>query len=247
MRKLVAALACRAEGSRLYGKPLQNLDIEGQVTILDHMIDLILTIPSIQATVLGISEGSANTPFIDIARRREMDHIVGNPKDVLQRLINCGHKAEGTDIFRVTTESPFFYFEAIDEAWQRHLEHENDVTAINGLPDGSYFEIYTLEALEISHRLGSDKHRSEYCSLYIREHIDDFKAEILTPPQNVRRPDLRFTVDYPEDLVLCRSVYEHLKHKAPRLPLTEIIEFIEKHVELKALVAPYVVTALPWQ
>ena len=28
MRKLVAALACRNKGSRLYGKPLQNLDID---------------------------------------------------------------------------------------------------------------------------------------------------------------------------------------------------------------------------
>ena len=31
MRKLVAALACRINGSRLYGKPLQNLDIEKDI------------------------------------------------------------------------------------------------------------------------------------------------------------------------------------------------------------------------
>ncbi len=28
MRKLVACLACRNEGTRLYGKPLQNLDVK---------------------------------------------------------------------------------------------------------------------------------------------------------------------------------------------------------------------------
>ena len=27
-KKLVAALACRNQGTRLYGKPIQNLDIE---------------------------------------------------------------------------------------------------------------------------------------------------------------------------------------------------------------------------
>ena len=27
-RKLVAAIACRNQGSRLYGKPIQNLDIK---------------------------------------------------------------------------------------------------------------------------------------------------------------------------------------------------------------------------
>ena len=38
MRKLVAALACRINGSRLYGKPLQNLDIEKGISILDNII-----------------------------------------------------------------------------------------------------------------------------------------------------------------------------------------------------------------
>ena len=38
-RKLVAALACRNQGTRLYGKPLQNLDIDKGITILDYMIN----------------------------------------------------------------------------------------------------------------------------------------------------------------------------------------------------------------
>ena len=37
-KKLVAAIACRNNGSRLYGKPLQNLDVSNQVTILDNII-----------------------------------------------------------------------------------------------------------------------------------------------------------------------------------------------------------------
>ena len=47
MRKLVAALACRVTGNRLYGKPLQNLDTKAGITILDHMIDLLQTVSAI--------------------------------------------------------------------------------------------------------------------------------------------------------------------------------------------------------
>ena len=39
MRRLVVALACRNNGSRLYGKPLQNLDIENRKSILKHLIE----------------------------------------------------------------------------------------------------------------------------------------------------------------------------------------------------------------
>ena len=46
MRKLVAAFACRVGGNRLYGKPLQNLDFEQNITVLDQMLDLTETITS---------------------------------------------------------------------------------------------------------------------------------------------------------------------------------------------------------
>ena len=37
-KKLIAAIACRSSGKRLYGKPLQNLDIENDISILDFII-----------------------------------------------------------------------------------------------------------------------------------------------------------------------------------------------------------------
>jgi len=246
MRRLVAALACRNDGSRLYGKPLQNLDLKERATILDHMIRLIQTLPSIEATVLGVAEGAANSSFIEFAQKRGIDYIIGDEKDVLQRLIQCGDKSQATDIFRVTTESPFLYYDIVDTAWRQHLDAGNDVTTVDGLPDGCSFEIFTMESLKRSHELGDVRHRSEYCSLYIREHRSDFKVDVLPIPPQLERLDLRLTVDYPEDLVLCRRVYAHLKHKAPRFPLIEIIEFIDSHPELQALVTPYVVAEKLW-
>ena len=240
MRRLVAALACRAQGSRLYGKPLQHLDVEEHVTILDHMIRLIKTLPPIQAIVLGISEGDANLPFLEVARQHGVDYIIGDQRDVLHRLVSCGRKAGGTDVFRVTTESPFTYFEAIDEAWRRHVSHGNDVTVVDGLPDGCNFEIFTLEALRRSHERGEDRHRSELCSLYIREHRDEFRVELVGVPSHLQRGDLRLTIDYPEDLVVCRRVYERLADRAPRIPLESIVATLDAEPGLKALVAPFV-------
>ena len=246
-RRLVAALACRAQGSRLYGKPLQNLDIEKGVTILDHMISLIETLPEIKGIVLGISEGTANLPFIDLAKKRGVDHILGSERDVLQRLIDCGRKGKATDIFRVTTESPYFYYEMVSDAWRRHVEAGNDVTTLDGVPEGCHFEIYTQASLEQSHERGETRHRSEFCSLYIREHLNDFKVEVLPVPAEVERlGDLRLTVDYPEDLVVCRGVYAALKSNAPRFPLTDIIHCLDAHPELNRLVAPYVSSARLW-
>lgn len=239
MRRLVATLACRVNGSRLYGKPLQLLDIDRGVSVLDHIVSLLATEPSVCATVLGVSEAPGNDAFEEFAARRRVTAIRGSDRDVLHRLIQCADAAHGTDAFRVTTESPFFYFEPIADAWGRHLEHGNDVTVVDGLPDGCSFEIFRLEALRRSHAEGDARHRSELCSLFIREHRAEFQIEVVPVPRALQRDDLRLTIDYPEDLIVCRRVYEELRDLAPRIPLQRIIEFLDRSPDLCGLIAPY--------
>jgi spore coat polysaccharide biosynthesis protein SpsF len=239
MRRLIAALACRNNGSRLYAKPLQLLDIAGQVSVLDHMVRLLRSESSIAEVILGVSVGTVNEVFHEIARDLRMQSIRGDERDVLSRLIDCTIQGQGTDVFRVTSESPFTYFEAIAECWERHVANGNDVTVVDGLPDGCNFEIFTLEALQRSHRQGDDRHRSELCSLYIREHRDQFRVEVVAVPRELQRGDLRLTIDYPEDLILCRAVYAALAAHAPRLPLEQIIQVIDAAPHLNALTAPY--------
>lgn len=244
MRKLVACLACRNQGTRLYGKPLQNLDIENRVSILDYMVASIRTFSPVSDIVLGISEGVENEIFKEIAVEKGIDFIVGDKNDVLQRLIQCCDKANGTDIFRMTTESPFNYFEAIDKAWELHLNEANDFTCLDNVPDGSGIEIISLEAYKRSWEKGQSKHRSELCSLYIRENKKEFKIGYIQAPQEICRTDIRLTVDYPEDLILCRAVYQKFKHLVPRIPLKQIIDFLDANPQLKALVDPYVEESL---
>ena len=61
MRKLVACLACRNEGTRLFGKPLQNLDIKENLTILKYIIDSLKQIKIIDDIVLSISKNKTIT------------------------------------------------------------------------------------------------------------------------------------------------------------------------------------------
>ncbi len=239
-RKLVAALACRNQGTRLYGKPMQNLDIEKNLTVLDYIIDWLKQEKTIDAIVLGIAEGVDNLCFVEKAAEHKISYIIGDEEDVLDRLIASGEKEGATDIFRLTTESPFTYFDAIPEAWKSHVKGGYDMSVLDFIPDGSGFEITTMEAYKRSHREGDDKHRSELCSLYIRENKKNFKLNSLDAPKSIKRTDIRLTIDYPEDLVLCRDVYKHFKDLAPRIPLLEIIEYLDSNPSLKQLVEQFV-------
>ena len=238
-RRLVAAIACRNQGSRLYGKPLQNLDVENGIRIIDHIIECLQTISCIDEIVLGISEGVENEVFKRIATENGIQYIVGDETDVLSRLISCGKVANATDIFRVTSESPFLYFEPVEDVWQQHKNSGADASFLDEIIDGCGFEIISLQALEISHEKGEKKHRSELCTLYIREHTSNFTVKKIFPPEEMIRKDLRLTVDHPEDLAVCRTLYMKHKEQAPRIPVHKLVVDFNENPALQALIAPF--------
>ena len=69
--------------------------------------------------------------------------------------------------------------------------------------------------------------------------MENFKIQRLLPPEELIRKDIRLTVDYPEDLILCRKIYEKFKKKRPFIPLHEIIKFLDSKPHLKELVKKY--------
>lgn len=239
-KKLVAALACRNTGTRLYGKPLQNLDIKNNITILDNIIGCLKQIQAIDSIVLGISEGFENDIFARYADVNQIGYIRGDEIDVLSRLIKCGDFDNATDIFRITSESPYPYFDLIDKAWLKHQKNNNDATFLdNNIIDGCGFQILSLEALKKSHNEGERKHRSELCALYIKENKDKFKIEYIKTPKLLLRKDIRLTVDYPEDLIVCRAVYEYFKEYAPKIPLLDVVSFLDNNKKLIMLTSPF--------
>ena len=239
MRKLVSALACRNKGSRLYGKPLQNLDIDNEISILDNIVSCLRSIDVIDDIVLGIAEGCENDDYVEYANKNNLGFIRGNEIDVLGRLIQCGEYANATEIFRSTSESPFPSFDLVATSWEKHVSGNFDATFLDNTIDGCNFEIISLAALKKSHSEGQDKHRSELCTLFIRENKDDFRIEFINPDDKLVRRDLRLTVDYPEDLIVCRAIYSELNHLAPSIPLPDIVDFLDSRPDLKKLIAPF--------
>ncbi|MHB2168628.1 cytidylyltransferase domain-containing protein [Alsobacter sp. R-9] len=244
MRRLAAVLACRSGSSRLYCKPLQNL--APGVTILDQIVETLRSKKAIGDIVLAISEGIENECFRDYARRHGLAYCMGDERDVLSRLIRGGRLVGATDVFRVTTESPFQWHDPIEALWDRHVARANDITVTDSLPIGSHFEIYTLAALARSHENGTERHRSELCSLYAREHLEEFQVEAIWPDEPLRRRDIRLTVDFPEDLIVCRDLFEALGRSTGRIDLAEVIRAYDATPRLAALMAELPRSVLFW-
>ncbi|AJM91260.1 N-acetylneuraminate synthase family protein [Nitrosopumilus piranensis] len=226
--KVVAVLACRVESARLFAKPMQFVDNR---RILDSMISQLKKSKSIAEIILAISENPGNEVFIDYARKNKLKFVIGDDTDVLQRMIKAGEHTNADIIFRVTTEDPFVYWEIIDLVISDHLKKNADFTYTVDLPNGIGFELINLESLKFSHKNGNKRTRSELVTEYIFQNKSQFKINKYNVKKQLRRPDIRLTVDFPEDLILVREIMSKLKNKKiPRFQ--EILETLNKNPEL---------------
>ena len=232
--KVVATLACRVQSKRLYAKPLQFIDIENGITILEYLVGFLKTCDGIDEIVLAISEGIENKTFEILARKMGLQYVIGPEQDVQKRLIMAAEKGGGDIVYRVTTECPFIYMDTFEEILAKHIKNEVALTVIEGLPEGTYYEIINLADLKTAHDQGEERHRSELCTLYMFENPDKFHLQLLrTESSKLQRPDIRLTVDYPEDLIVAREVYKALKKENEHIKIEDIIDYLDAHPKLK--------------
>lgn len=227
--KVVATLACRAESARLYGKPLQNV---GDKPILTHLVDQLRTINMIDDIVLAIANTPSKETFINYAQSNDLGFIIGSEEDVLSRLIEAGKAVDGDVAVRVTTENPYIYTENIDRLINKHLANNYDYSLTEKLPLGASVEVVSMDALESAHHHGELRHKSEFCTLFIVENPDCFIINVETPSEVVQRPEIRLTVDNPEDLMVARQIWKNVGGESNKLSIKSIIEYLDETPEI---------------
>lgn len=222
--KSTAVLACRLESTRLFGKPMQLIN---DLPIILHLISRLRKPKKIDEIVLAISDEPGQHVFIDLARKNGLRHVIGDQKDVLGRLIKGGDLAQTDIVVRTTTENPYIYWENLDELIELHIKNRADLTVTEHLPLGSFLEVISLTAMKKAHHDGEDRHRSELCTLYICENPEKFKIQKVKPPEKLRRPDIRLTVDTPQDLILVRTIWEKLSPIKEMFSINDIVDLFE--------------------
>lgn len=230
--KIAIVLACRLFSKRLFAKPLQ---LVGDYTVLELLIKQIKKSKIIDEIVLAISEGIGHELFVNFAKKEKIKYVIGNETDVLGRLIKGAKHVKANIVVRTTSENPFVFWEGMDELILEHIKGNYDLSSHYRLPLGSGLEVINLDALERSHKQGNSRHRSEYCTLFINENPEKFKIHRLKSEKSLQRPEIRLTVDTPQDLWVARTIYDELGKNGKPIPLKKIIKFLDVNPKIKKI------------
>ena len=229
--RVLLVVSARMASSRCPGKALAPL--AGR-PLLEVLLERMADVRGADKVVLATSTHAENDPLAELARRAGFEAFRGDEEDVLRRHLDCARAHGGDHVVRVTGDNPLTDVETTEALIARHQAAAADYTYVPGdaLLMGILSEVISVRALARSWEQGEPRHRSELVTLYIKEHPQEFAIETMELPRGLYRPELRLTVDEPEDVRLMQEVFTRLAAPGKRVATREAIALLEARPEL---------------
>ena len=216
---LVIALQARMGSTRLPGKVLEPL---GRHTLLAHCIRR-LQAADIGPVVVATTFEAADDAVVSEARRYGAQVYRGATHDVLGRYVGVAEEFGGRYLIRATADNPAVDIDAPARLLKAATLARAEWACDKGLPYGSAVEIISTETLRRLDVLATDPSDREHVTLYVKRNAQYFRTIERAVSVDLRRPDLRLTIDTPEDLAFMRRVLEKVDDGPAPAPLTAII------------------------
>jgi spore coat polysaccharide biosynthesis protein SpsF len=220
---VMAFLQARMGSSRLPGKVL--MPIHGQ-TILERAIRRLRESPAVDEIAVLTTISPQDDAIVKEAQRLGARVHRGSEKDVLERFQEAAEIFRPGIIIRATADNPLIEIGSLKRIVEALRSCNLDWCMENNLPCGSATEALTASALEKTHFRAREPRHREHVTLYIKEHPEEFHIALLDPPAALRHPNIRLTVDTPEDFQFVDSLIGEKAEDARPLPLAEYIALV---------------------
>ena len=179
--------------------------------------------PLLHHVALRLERRTAGTGFVIATSTLPQDDAVealcgalrvncfrGSEENVLERYVQCARAYGYEHVVRMTGDNPFPDVEEMNRLIDFHLSRGLQFSEnFSVLPVGVGMEILTRDALEESLENAFLPKHFEHADEYVLDNLDSFRHGTCLPPESKRRPEVRLTVDTPEDYRRACYIVEH--------------------------------------
>ena len=232
--KIIGSIEARMGSSRLPGKTLQP--VFNGMSLLETVVTRFRQSRKIDGVVVATSVA----PGDDLIAAWCVDNNVlchrGSENNVLDRVVGAAQAAGADAIVQMGADSAYLDSMLIDQLIDIYKYDTYDLVC-NTLeltyPLGIYGHIVRVASLyDINDRNDLSDADREDVTRYIWEHPDQFRLLNIKAPSELRYPQLRFTVDYPEDMALAQAIYT--KFNGPNFTTADLIDLYHSNPDLFA-------------
>lgn len=235
---IVVVIQARTGSTRLPGKVLA--DIDGQ-PMLVRQISRIARADLPEHILVATSDLPQDNVIADVMNQSGIDVYRGSSDDVLDRIRSAAQAVGATHIVRLTADCPLSDPEIIDQVISQHLTQRNDISSNvveRSFPDGLDVEVCTMAALSRAHNEAVKSSDREHVTPYMYRSENGFRIGSVRLEENLS--NLRWTVDFPEDLTLIRRIFAAFPQRQDQFTMREVRELFAHNPELAAMNAVHI-------
>ena len=232
--KTLLIIQARMGSTRLPGKVLSPL---GHATVLDYVLERSREIVGVSEVCVATSTLPGDAAIVRFCAERAVRCVRGSETDVLARFCDAARLYDPQCVVRVTADCPFLDIELANRAVQAMDSAPVDlVRVVEGeqLPRGLLVEAFSYAALQWMNLHTTQARHREHVTYYMYEYPKDFRFGYIAAPVQLHHPELRLTVDTPEDLALARRVADAFAGDA-LVPARRIVQWLLEHPDIAAL------------
>lgn len=183
--------------------------------------------------VIATTTNPSDDPIEAVANSEGVRWFRGSERDVLARYVAAAREAQADIVIRVTADCPLIDSAVVDQViaeleQHSHLADYASNVAQRTFPQGLDAEAMFLDTLVRVDRMAQSDHCREHVTIFIyKEHPELFLIRQVKDSEN--NSDLRWTVDWQEDLELVRKIYGDLGLDTRCLPYREVVDYVRAH------------------
>jgi spore coat polysaccharide biosynthesis protein SpsF len=239
---IVTIIQARTGSTRLHKKIL--LPINGEPLLL-KLHERVSAAEYCGKIVIATTVLAYDDPIAELCRKNNIDFYRGHSTDLLDRHYKTAIKFNAEIVVKIPSDCPLIDPAIIDKVIKYYIDNHNKFDYVSNLhpasyPDGNDVEVMSINALKEAWLKAQRPLEREHTTPYFWENPDKFKIGNVEWETGLNYSMThRFTIDYREDYLFIKKVYDELYIKNKIFSLDDILELLDRNPDLRKINEKY--------
>ncbi len=239
---IAGIIQARMGSSRLPGKVM--MEACGK-PLLELMIERVKRAKTLDKVIIATSVEKQDDEIVKFCKKHNIEYFRGSEHDLLSRYKFTAESINANIIVRLVSDTPLIDPKEIDKVVETYVNNSYDFVSNffpfpRTYPDGFSVEVFSFKILVEMFNEAKRPSDREHMTFFIWRQPQRYK--IFRVDYNRDISNYRFNLDYKEDYLLIKAVYEGIYQQKREFTLEDIINFLDSNsyiFELNSKIKPY--------